>query len=377
MKKLLTILTLLFTVMISTSSFGQNLVWTSNTSSPAACDGSAYIDSNVVVTNQVWAGNGMIYQTGGNYISGLCAGTYTLTYTDFFGNNLTTTFTIGSGTTNPCAGLVAYVTTTDASDMATCDGTATVMGVGGTSPYVYQWSNGQTGGSIGNLCVGTYDCYVTDANGCTSNGSGNVADASVNTIDSVLVFTNVSYPGTPVIDTLSTSWIEDCTIDYNAIASASITNYAYLTVDTVMITWTLVDTLGNVAATYSVPTLITNPASGVFAATLIVFCSQKSMNYNTIEIHDQVYLNSNEMGLSENAANAMNVVNPFANEVNVKFNEATSGSAVLVDMNGRTIAEMNFNNETSISMNTLTVQAGTYFLTIVANGQTMTAKLIK
>ena len=57
MKKLLTILTLLFTVMISSSSFGQNLVWTSNTSSPAAYDGSAYIDSNVVVTNQVWAGN--------------------------------------------------------------------------------------------------------------------------------------------------------------------------------------------------------------------------------------------------------------------------------------------------------------------------------
>lgn len=377
MKKLLTILTLLFTVMISSSSFGQNLIWTNNTSGPAACDGYAYIDSNVVVTNQVWAGNGMIYQTGGNYISGLCAGTYTLTYTDFFGNNVTTTFTIGSGTSNPCAGLVAYVTTTDASDMATCDGTATVMAVGGTAPYAYQWSNGQAGGSIGNLCVGTYDCYVTDANGCTSNGSGNVADASANTLDSILIFTNVSYPGTTTIDTLSISWIEDCTIDYNAIASASITNYAYLTVDTVMITWTLVDTLGNVAATYNIPTLITNPASGVFAATLIVFCSQKSMNYNTIEIHDQIYLNSSQMGITENTTNAMNVVNPFANEVSVKFNEATSGSAVLVDMNGRTIAEMNFNNETSISMNTVTVQAGTYFLTIVANGQTMTAKLIK
>jgi hypothetical protein len=377
MKKLLTILTLLFTVMISTSSFGQNLIWTSNTSSPAACDGSAYIDSNVVVTNQVWAGNGIVLQNGGNNILNLCAGTYTLTYTDFFGNNVTTTFTIGSGTSNPCAGFTANVTVIDASDLITCDGTATVMAAGGASPYAYQWSNGQTGGTIGNLCVGTYDCYVTDANGCTTSGSGYVADASANTLDSILIFTNISYPGTAVIDTLTTSWVEDCTIDYNAIASASISNYSYLTVDTVMITWTLIDTLGNVAATYNIPTLISNPASGVFAATLIVYCSQKSMNYNTIEIHDQVYLNSNEMGLSENAGDAMNVVNPFANEVNVKFNEATSGSAVLVDMNGRTIAEMNFNNETSIAMSTLNVQAGTYFLTIVANGQTLTAKLIK
>lgn len=377
MKKLLTILTLLLTVMISSSSFGQNLIWTNNTTSPAACDGSAYIDSNVVVTNQVWAGNGIVLQTGGNFIDALCAGTYTLTYTDFFGNNVTTTFIIGSGSSNPCAGFSASVAATDATDLVTCDGTATVMGTGGTSPYAYQWSNGQTGGNIGNLCVGTYDCYVTDANGCTTTASGYVADASLNTIDSILIFTNVSYPGTTVIDTLTTSWVEDCSIDYGAIASASITNYAYLNVDTVMITWTLVDTLGNVAATYTVPTLITNPASGVFAATLIVYCSQKSMNYNTIEIHDQVYLNSNEMGLTENTADALTVVNPFVNEVNVKFNEASSGSAVLVDMNGRTIAEMNFNNETSIAMNTLNVQAGTYFLTIVANGQTMTAKLIK
>jgi hypothetical protein len=377
MKKVLTILTLLFSVMISSSSFGQNLIWTTNTSSPAACDGAAYIDSNVVVSNQVWAGNGMIYQTGGNNISGLCAGTYTLTYTDFFGNNSTVTFIISSGTSNPCAGFYANVTVTDASSSGTCDGTAAVMGVGGTSPYAYQWSTGQTGGTIGNLCVGTYDCYVTDANGCTTSGSGYVADASANTLDSILIFTNVSYPGTATIDTLSTAWIEDCTIDYNAIASASITNYAYLTVDTVMVTWTLVDTLGNVAATYTIPTLITNPAAGVFAATLIVYCSQKSMNYNTIEIHDQIYLNSSQMSLTENALDALKLVNPVANEVFVKFNELSSGSAALVDMNGRTVAEMNFSNELSISMNAVAIQAGTYFLTIVANGQTITTKLIK
>jgi len=377
MKKLLTILTLLFTVMISTSSFGQNLIWTNNTSSPAACDGSAYIDSNVVVTNQVWAGNGIVLQNGGNNILNLCAGTYTLTYTDFFGNNVTTTFTIGSGTSNPCAGFTAYVTVTDATDLITCDGTATVMGAGGTSPYAYQWSNGQTGGSIGNLCVGTYDCYVTDANGCTTTGSGYVADASANTLDSILVFMNTSYPGVSILDTLSLGMVEDCTIDYSSVDSAGIVGYYYSAVDTVVITWALYDANGNTVATYIVPTFISNANTGVFEAILIVYCSQKSLGYNTIEIHDQVYLNSSQMGLTENAADAMNVVNPFANEVNVKFNEVTSGTAVLVDMNGRTIAEMNFNNETSIAMNTLNVQAGTYFLTIVANGQTLTAKLIK
>ncbi|MEN9997557.1 MAG: hypothetical protein RI922_547 [Bacteroidota bacterium] len=377
MKKLLTILTLLFTVMISTSSFGQNLVWTNNTSSPAACDGSAYIDSNVVVTNQVWAGNGMVYQTGGNNISGLCAGTYTLTYTDFFGNNITTTFTIGSGSSNPCSGFTASVTVTDATDLATCDGTASVNASGGSAPYVYQWSNGQIGGSIGNLCVGTYDCYVTDANGCSTSGSGYVADASANMLDSVLIFINTSYPGVSILDTLSLAMVEDCTIDYSIVDSAGIVGYYYSAVDTVVITWALYDANGNIVATYIVPTFISNANTGVFEAILIVYCSQKSLGYNTIEIHDQVYLNSSQMGIEENTSTNLTVVNPIVNEVNVQFEEISSGSATLVDMNGRTIAEMNYNNETSIAMNTLHVQAGTYFLTIVANGQTLTAKLIK
>lgn len=377
MKKLLTILTLLFTVMISSSSFGQSIIWTFDTSNPATCDGAAIIDTSVVVTNQVWASNGVVVQNGGGAVYNLCAGTYTLTYTDFFGNSVTTTFVIGTGSSNPCAGFTATVTATDATDLVTCDGTATVVGAGGSAPYVYQWSNGQIGGTIGNLCVGTYDCYVTDANGCTTTGSGYVADASANTLDSILIFTNTSYPGISILDTLSLSLVEDCTIDYSSVDSAGIVGYYYSATDTVVITWALYDANGNTVATYIVPTFISNANPGVFEAILIVYCSQKSLGYNTIEIHDQVYLNNSQMGIEEVTSEVMNVINPFANEVNVKFNEATSGSAVLVDMNGRTIAEMNFNNETSISMSTLNVQAGTYFLTVVANGQTISTKLMK
>lgn len=377
MKKLLTILTLLFTVMISANSFGQNIVWTFDTSNPASCDGAAIIDTNVAVTNPVWGGNGIVIQTGGGSIYNLCAGTYTLTYTDFFGNTLTTTFTIGSGGSNPCAGFFANVSTTDATDMATCDGTAAVLGIGGSAPYVYQWSNGQIGGSITNLCVGTYDCYVTDANGCTTTGSGYVADASMNTLDSILIFTNTSYPGVSILDTLSLAMVEDCTIDYSSVDSAGIVGYYYSSVDTVVITWALYDANGNTVATYIVPTFVSSANTGVFEAILIVYCSQKSLGYNTIEIHDQVYLNSSQMGIDENTESNLTVVNPFVNEVNVKFEEVSSGSAVLVDMNGRVISQMNFSNESSISMNAVNVQAGTYFLTVVANGQTMTTKLMK
>ena len=376
MKKLLTILTLLFTLIMSSSSFGQNLVWATNTSGPAACDGSAYIDTNVVVTNQLWTGGGAVLQTGGDSISGLCAGTYTLTYTDFFGNNLTTTFIIGSGGVNPCAGLIASVTTTDATDLVTCDGTATAMGLGGSAPYVYQWSNGQMGGAIGNLCVGTYDCIVTDANGCTSNGSGYVADASA-ALDSILIFVNNSYPGVGVIDTLSLSTIEDCTIDYGSVGSASITNYTYLSVDSLMITWTLLDTNGLVVAVYNIPTFISNPAAGVFSATLIVFCSQKNIDINTIKITDQVYLNPAEMGIFETSISEFSVVNPFNNVLQVVLNDNSAGSITLLDMNGRTVLGGNFNNESIINLDALNVQSGIYILKVEIDGIIFTRKLMK
>ena len=377
MKKLLTILTLLFTLIISSNSFGQNLVWATNTSGPGVCDGSAYIDTNVVVTNQTWTGGGAVLQTGGDSISGLCTGTYTLTYTDFFGNNLTTTFIIGSGGGNPCANLIASVTTADATDLVTCDGTATVMGAGGSAPYVYQWSTGQIGGAIGNLCVGTYDCIVTDANGCTSNGSGYVADASAGAMDSILIFVNNSYPGVGVIDTLTLTTIEDCTIDYGSVGSASITNYTYLSVDSLLITWTLLDTNGLIVAVYTVPTLITNPAAGVFSATLIVFCSQKNIDINTINITDQVYLNPAEMSIIENSSDEFIVVNPFNDVIQVVLNDNSTGRIVLLDMNGRSVLEGNYTNDSSINLSTVDIQSGIYILKVEIDGILFTRKLMK
>ncbi len=49
------------------------------------------------------------------------------------------------------------------------DGSAEVSVFGGTAPYSYVWSNGETGTGINNLSAGTYSITVTDANNCVSS----------------------------------------------------------------------------------------------------------------------------------------------------------------------------------------------------------------
>jgi hypothetical protein len=58
------------------------------------------------------------------------------------------------------------------------DGTATVNASGGMMPYTYLWSDGQTTATASGLMEGSYTVTVTDANGCTDEGSVNIGDVA-------------------------------------------------------------------------------------------------------------------------------------------------------------------------------------------------------
>ena len=65
---------------------------------------------------------------------------------------------------------------------ATCnhsDGNATVNPSGGTIPYTYNWSNGDSNQSANNLSAGNYSVNVTDANGCSASASAAVDTVSM------------------------------------------------------------------------------------------------------------------------------------------------------------------------------------------------------
>jgi gliding motility-associated-like protein len=99
-------------------------------------------------------------------ISGLTAGNYSVTITD----NLACTYTESFTITEPNA-LAINPTITDVLCFGDNTGRVRTNPTGGTAPYTYSWSTGNTGKNLNNRVAGTYSVTVTDANGCTAFGT--------------------------------------------------------------------------------------------------------------------------------------------------------------------------------------------------------------
>jgi PKD repeat protein len=99
----------------------------------------------------------------GATVSNLSAGVYQAIVTDQ--NNCSTSISVTI--TAPTALTSSVSSTTNPTCSTSDNGTASVTTSGGTVPYSYLWSNGQTGSTATNLIGGAYTVVVTDAKGCT------------------------------------------------------------------------------------------------------------------------------------------------------------------------------------------------------------------
>ncbi len=130
-----------------------------------ACDGTAQVSATGGTTPYTYS-----WSSGGttDTETSLCAGTYTVNITD--ANGCTDNIVV---TINEPTPVVATITgSVDVTGNGLCDGSATVAGSGGTSPYTYQWdanAANQTTATATGLCAGTYCVDVIDANGCVAN----------------------------------------------------------------------------------------------------------------------------------------------------------------------------------------------------------------
>lgn len=151
------------------------------------CDGMAtaygYGGTQIPYT-YLWS-NGQTSQTA----TGLCAGTYTVTIWDNYGNSVMGQVTISEP---------VQISITTLSTPATCgsnDGSAAASASNGVSPYTYLWlPGGETTQTATGLAAGIYTVVVTDANDCTA--AATVTVSSNSTLNaSVTSQTNVSCYG--------------------------------------------------------------------------------------------------------------------------------------------------------------------------------------
>jgi len=123
-------------------------------------------------------------------VTGLTAGTYTITVTDFNGCNggiNTQTVSISSSGGN--------LTVASAQTNASCgqQGSASVTATSGTGPYTYSWNpSGQLTQTATGLTAGTYTVTVTDNTGCTSTKTFAITSGGGTINTSITAQTNVS-----------------------------------------------------------------------------------------------------------------------------------------------------------------------------------------
>lgn len=130
-------------------------------------------DANGMAVAMITGGTGPVMTDWGGFDpNALVAGVYEVFVTDENGCNASMPFEI----TQPDL-LTAVTDGSDAFDGA--NGSATITVSGGTEPYDYLWSNGDTDELAENIGQGEYTCVVTDANGCQVDGSVSIIDLQV------------------------------------------------------------------------------------------------------------------------------------------------------------------------------------------------------
>ncbi|MBL7795545.1 MAG: T9SS type A sorting domain-containing protein [Saprospiraceae bacterium] len=157
----------------ASATFGTDPFFVDASSTQVTCNG----DANGTAVLTITGGTGLTYLWSNNAttqnLSDLGPGTYSVTVSDAQGCTATAEVTI----TEPDElGIGAAVTSVSCFGQA--DGAIDLNVSGGTLPYNYEWSNGETTRNVSGLSAGTFTATVTDGSGCQGIATDEVTEPS-------------------------------------------------------------------------------------------------------------------------------------------------------------------------------------------------------
>ncbi|MBK7712906.1 MAG: Ig-like domain-containing protein [Bacteroidales bacterium] len=123
-------------------------------------------------------------------ISGLSAGSYSVTITDAGGCSVVVT-----GAVAEPAVLSGLISVTDILYGTTATGSADLTVTGGTTPYSFLWNNGATTEDLTGVIAGDYNVTVTDASGCTFTAAATIAQPAGALLISIVSQTDITCEG--------------------------------------------------------------------------------------------------------------------------------------------------------------------------------------
>lgn len=151
-------------------------------------------------------------------VSGLVAGTYSVTVTDSRGCVKTATFVVGE---------ISSIHTTASISNPTCFGSnnafVSVSVTGGTPPYVYNWNTtpAQGGAVATNLIAGVYELTVTDVNSCSGTVSATVTNPTPIVVTTTPTDSRCSNVATGTVTASVTGGVPPYIYELNGIAQPS------------------------------------------------------------------------------------------------------------------------------------------------------------
>lgn len=337
-----------------------------NTSSPSVCDATVtitpiggtapytFIENNTTNTNGI--------------LTNMCSGVYYTVVTDAAGCSFTTQYYVGSNIDSTNYPLNVYAYTTNVSAEGQCDGTVYLETYGGTAPYTYYDENGLvTSQYITGLCEGVYASIVTDAAGNTYTVNYFIASPD-NVID------NGGYDDSTfvTVDTLMNNTLENCIIDYLSLDTAYISNVSFVTADSILVTWSIIDGNGTIEIieSYNIS------GYGIYELILQIFCPQRATDKYLI-VKQELLLNGSQNSIKENSTDAVSVYpNPVNDVLTIDLGQTETNTISVTDITGK-IVYRNITQTDLVTINFVDFAKGQYVLTIENTTGVSTHKLVK